>query len=61
MEEQIICSAIWLKDVERAHHLPINTPGGIVFCGHRHGNIISQIVAITRKNYMNMENIFKDF
>jgi len=48
-KEQILCAAIWLKDVERAHHRPINTPGGVVFCGFRHGHCIAQIVAITGK------------
>lgn len=47
--EQILCAAIWLKDVERASNRPINTPGGIVFCGYRHGHCISQINAITGK------------
>jgi len=49
MTEKIICAAIWYKDLERAHHRPINTPGGIVFCGHRHPHIISQINAVTGK------------
>jgi len=48
-EEQILCAAIWLKEVERAAHRPINTPGGIVFCGFRHGACISQVVALTGK------------
>lgn len=48
-EEQILCAAIWLKEVERPTHRPINTPGGIVFCGFRHGDCIGQIVAITGK------------
>ena len=47
MEERILCAAIWLKEVDRAHHRPINTPGGVVVCGHRHGHCISQIVALT--------------
>jgi len=49
MEENILCAAIWLKDVDRASNRPINTAGGIVFCGYRHGDIISQIVTITNK------------
>ncbi|MCB1712421.1 MAG: hypothetical protein KDH96_08075 [Candidatus Riesia sp.] len=49
MEERILCAAIWLKEVDRAHHRPINTPGGVVVCGHRHGHCISQIVALTGK------------
>lgn len=49
MEEKILCSAIWLKDVERAYHRPINTPGGVVYCGFRHNHCISTIVAATGK------------
>tara|TARA_R110000782_G_scaffold29041_1_gene72507 strand:+ start:6215 stop:6520 length:306 start_codon:yes stop_codon:yes gene_type:complete len=48
-QEQILCAAIWLKSVERAAHRPINTPGGVVVCGFRHGNCISEIVALTGK------------
>ena len=48
-QEKILCSAIWLKEAERAVHRPINTPGGIVFCGYRHGHCIAQIVSITGK------------
>lgn len=47
--EIILCSAIWLKEVERPAHRPINTPGGVVLCGHRHGHIIGQIVSLTGK------------
>lgn len=48
-EEQILCAAIWLQEAERAAHRPINTPGGVVICGFRHGDCISSIVALTRK------------
>jgi hypothetical protein len=48
-EEIILCSAIWLKEVERAHHRPINTPGGVVVCGFRHGHCIASIVSLTSK------------
>jgi hypothetical protein len=47
--ETIICSAIWLKDVERAAHRPINTPGGIVVCGFRHNHCIAVVAALTGK------------
>lgn len=48
MSEQILCAAIWYKGViPRASHRPINTPGGVVLCGHRHGDIISQILPLT--------------
>ena len=48
-EEQILCAAIWLQEAERAAHRPINTPGGVVISGHRHGHCISSIVALTGK------------
>ena len=48
-KEYILCAAIWLKDVERAVHRPINTPGGVVICGFRHGHCISSIVGLTGK------------
>jgi hypothetical protein len=48
-EEQILCAAIWLQEVERAAHRPINTPGGVVISGFRHGHCISSIVALTGK------------
>lgn len=50
MKEQIICSAIWYKEViPRAAHRPINTPGGVVLCGFRHGDIISQVLPLIGK------------
>lgn len=49
MEERILCSAIWLTEVERAHHRPINTPDGVVYCGYRHNHCIATIVASTGK------------
>jgi hypothetical protein len=48
-KEQILCAAIWLKKAKRAAHRPINTPGGVVICGFRHGNCISSIVELTDK------------
>ena len=46
--EKILCAAIWYKDVTpRAVHRPINTPGGVVVSGFRHGHCISQIVPLT--------------
>ena len=47
-EEKILCAAIWFKDIHpRATHRPKNTPGGVVLCGFRHGDIISQLTAMT--------------
>lgn len=51
MKEVILCSAIWLKELHpRAVHRPKNTPGGVVLCGFRHSDIISQIVAMSGKS-----------
>ena len=61
MEEKIICAAIWYKKCERAYHRPINTPGGVVLCGHRHGNIISQLVALTGKRHPEMGESVQGF
>lgn len=47
-KENILCAAIWYKEVSpRATHRPINTPGGLVLCGYRHGDIISQVLPLT--------------
>jgi len=60
MTERIICAAIWYKEIEpRAYHRPINTPGGVVLCGHRHPHIISQLNAMTGKRHGNIGN-YKD-
>jgi hypothetical protein len=48
-EEQILCAAIWLTEVERPTHRPINTPKGVVVSGFRHGDCIGQISALTNK------------
>lgn len=46
-DERILCAAIWYKSVEpRAAHRPINTPGGVVLCGYRHGDVISQVLPL---------------
>ena len=47
--ERILCAAIWYIDYERPAHRPINTPGGVVLCGHRHGHIMGQFIALTGK------------
>lgn len=50
MNERILCAAIWYKKVEpRAVYRPINTPVGVVLCGFRHGDVISQVVPLTGK------------
>lgn len=56
MIEQIICSAIWYKDLPLLVNTipssllrPINCDSGIVFCGHRHPHCLYQMVAMTGK------------
>lgn len=62
MTEQIICAAIWYKEWEpRAVHRPINTPGGVVLCGHRHPHIISQMNALTGKRQAEMGKYIDGF
>ncbi len=45
--EYVMCSAIWYGDLETQNLLPFNKANGIVLCGWRHGNIISQMKALT--------------
>ena len=55
MEEKIICSAIWYKELELKkpevlepkNYRPNNCDKGIVFSGWRHPNCLYQMVAIT--------------
>lgn len=50
-DEYILCAAIWYKDFEmpkNANQVK-NIDKGVVLCGHRHGHIISQMIAITGK------------
>ena len=55
MEEKILCAAIWYKEVvPRAPHRPINTPGGVVLCGHRHPHVISQVLTLTGKPHFKL-------
>ena len=57
MEEKILCSAIWYKELELKkpevleprNYRPNNCDRGIVFCGWRHPNCLYQMVAITGK------------
>lgn len=62
MEERIICSAIWFKEHQpRAVNRPINTPGGVVLCGYRHVDIISQLVSPTGKKMYEMGESVQGF
>jgi hypothetical protein len=52
MDEQIICAAIWYRDLELkkvfdANVLPVNLDKGIVFCGHRHPHCMYSMCSIT--------------
>ena len=52
--EEIICAAIWYRDLTPPNvksighelYLPRNIHEGIVFCGHRHVHCLYQMVAI---------------
>lgn len=46
-KEEIICAAIWYKDLETQNFLPQNCNRGVVLCGWRHGNIIAQLKALS--------------
>lgn len=56
MEERILCSAIWYKelpliinDIPSELLRPKNCTTGIIFCGLRHPHCLYQMVAITGK------------
>ena len=49
MEETILCSAIWYKELPTPVYGPTNVDKGIVFCGHRHLHCLHQMVAMTGK------------
>jgi hypothetical protein len=55
MEEKIICSAIWYKELPTPVYGPANVDKGIVFCGHRHPHCLYQMVAITGKRSVTSE------
>ncbi len=46
-KETVLCAAIWYKDVKTAKINAKNIEKGVVLCGHRHGHIIQQLVALT--------------
>ena len=61
-EEKILCAAIWFKDINpRAIHRPKNTPGGVVLCGFRHGDVISQLSATTKLRMSEAGNSIQGF
>jgi hypothetical protein len=49
MEETILCSAIWYKELPTPVFNPVNIEKGIVFCGHRHPHCLHQQIAMTGK------------
>ena len=54
-KEYILCAAIWYKDVKHKRsdrdvlnmHTPKNINKGVVISGHRHGNCIGVMLALT--------------
>lgn len=61
-KEVVLCAAIWYKEVTpRAFHRPINTPGGVVLCGFRHGDIISQILPLTEQRQFKLGEHIQGF
>lgn len=48
--EKIICAATWYKELPTARLVGYNdVPYGVLLCGHRHAQIIQQLVALTGK------------
>ena len=47
MEEKIICSAIWYKELSTQNFLPKNITQGIVVCGLRHGHCIDIVKTLS--------------
>lgn len=47
MNEYILCSSIWYKDLPSQVHRPKNVDKGVVVCGHRHSDCISTLVALS--------------
>jgi hypothetical protein len=45
--ERVLCAAIWYPEEKTAVHAPRNITGGVVLCGFRHGDIISQFSVLT--------------
>lgn len=44
--EKIMCSAIWVKNVNSTCHKPKNIDNGIVVCGYRHCDCIGLLSTI---------------
>lgn len=69
LKENIICAAIWYKDIELINYdileqkgfRPYNCDRGIVFSGWRHYNCLYQMVAITGKSEYEVGEIIRGF
>ena len=53
--EYILCAAIWYKKQPTPKIQVLNIDEGLVMCGHRHGHIIHQFVALTGKRSIKTE------
>jgi len=47
LPEQILCAAIWYKEVGTPHHNVVNVDKGSVVCAHRHGHVIALMMNLT--------------
>ena len=47
MNEKIVCSAIWYKELSGQIHKPINIDSGIVVCGFRHIHCIELVKTLS--------------
>ena len=48
-QERILISAIWYKDLETSRIKPVNVDNGLVLCGFRHDDIISQMFSLGKR------------
>lgn len=60
MEERILCSAIWYKELPlirtfSANVLPVNCDKGLVFCGYRHPHCMYSMISVTGKRSVETE------
>lgn len=53
--EKILCAAIWYDDGKEYRLQPQNIKTGIVFCAHRHANIIALMTAMLYSNWQHNE------
>lgn len=60
-QEYILCTAIWYKEQPTPTYTCVNTPNGVVLCGHRHPHIIHQHVALLGKKAVEMGEYIQGF